>query len=161
MTSPTKKTNPKLIFKKSKLEDFRNRREFEQLSISMGWRVVMLQNSAKNWRTRDLKGWPLGLAEKSKSETRFARATAWLYFPYLMAYGGHRYRMYAVCDVTRWRHIHVCKPLFRRSLLTQHAYYSTRTLSLLVVIQCVIAMNINYINAPKRYETGAKHSTQC
>jgi len=34
-------------------------------------------------------------------------------------------------------------------------------LSLLVVIQCVIAMNINYINAPKRYETGAKHSTQC
>jgi len=33
-----------------------------------------------------------------------------------------------IYDVTKWRHIHVCKPLFWRSLLTQHAYYSTCTL---------------------------------
>jgi len=32
------------------------------------------------------------------------------------------------CDVTMRRHIHVCKPTFWRSLLTQLAYYFTRTL---------------------------------
>ena len=42
-----------------------------------------------------------------------------------MAYGGHNCWIYTVCGVTIWRHIHVCKPTF---LLTQHAYYSTRTL---------------------------------
>jgi len=35
---------------------------------------------------------------------------------------------YAVCDVTIWRDIHICKPTFWWSLLTQHAYYSSRTL---------------------------------
>ena len=38
-----------------------------------------------------------------------------------VAYGGHCYWIYAVCDVTIWRHIHVCNPTFRRSLLTQRA----------------------------------------
>ena len=45
-----------------------------------------------------------------------------------VAYGGHYYWKCAVCDVTIWRHIHVCKTMFWWSLLTQHAYYSTRTL---------------------------------
>jgi len=34
-----------------------------------------------------------------------------------MAYGGHLYLAYAVCDVTVWRHIHVSKPTFSRNLL--------------------------------------------
>jgi len=42
-----------------------------------------------------------------------------------VAYGGHCYRIYVVCDVTIWGHIHVCKPTFWRSLLTQHAYSGT------------------------------------
>jgi len=46
----------------------------------------------------------------------------------------------AVCDVTIWRHIHVSRPTFWRSLLTKYAYSSTRTL----LILCVIALNINY-----------------
>jgi len=50
------------------------------------------------------------------------------------------YWIYAVCNVIIWRHICVCKPTFWRSLLTQHAYYSTRTLH----ITCVTVMNINY-----------------
>jgi len=36
--------------------------------------------------------------------------------------------IYAVCNVTIWCHICVCKPTFWRSSLTQSAYYSTRTL---------------------------------
>jgi len=57
-------------------------------------------------------------------------ATAWLDAPvkfqyWAVAYGSHCYWIYAVCNVTIWRHIHVCKPTFWR---TQHAYYSTRTL---------------------------------
>ena len=44
------------------------------------------------------------------------------------------------CDFTIWRHIHVSKPTFWRSLLTQYAYSSTRTLLTL----CVITLNINY-----------------
>jgi len=57
-----------------------------------------------------------------------------------VAYGGHLYLVCAVCDVTIWRHIHVYKPTFWRSLLTQYAYSSTRIL----LILCVIALNINY-----------------
>jgi len=45
-----------------------------------------------------------------------------------VAYGSHCCWIYAVCDVTKWRHIHVCKATFWRSLLTQGAYYPTRTL---------------------------------
>jgi len=37
-------------------------------------------------------------------------------FP-LVAYGGHLYLMCAICDVTIWRHSHVSKPTFWRSLL--------------------------------------------
>jgi len=37
------------------LEDFPEDREFEQLSSSIGWRVMVLQSSAKKWHTRDLK----------------------------------------------------------------------------------------------------------
>jgi len=33
------------------------------------------------------------------------------------SYGGHLYLVCAVCDVTIWRHIHVSKPTFWRSLL--------------------------------------------
>ena len=57
MTSTTKNSNPKRkIFLKSELEDFRIRRGFEQLSSSIGWRVTVLQSSAKKWRLRDSKG---------------------------------------------------------------------------------------------------------
>ena len=60
-------------------------------------------------------------------------ATAWLYATYqfyywAVAYGGHCYWIWAACDVITLRHIYVCKPTFWRSLLTQHAFYSTRTL---------------------------------
>jgi len=34
-----------------------------------------------------------------------------------VAYGGHCYWIYVVCDVTIRRHIHVCKPTFWRNLL--------------------------------------------
>jgi len=34
------------------------------------------------------------------------------------SYGGHLYLVCAVCDVTIWRHFHVSKPTFGRSLLT-------------------------------------------
>jgi len=34
-----------------------------------------------------------------------------------VAYGGHLYLVCALCDVTIWRHIHVSKPTFWRSLL--------------------------------------------
>jgi len=33
------------------------------------------------------------------------------------SYGGHLYLVCAVCDVTSWRHFHVSKPTFWRSLL--------------------------------------------
>jgi len=57
-----------------------------------------------------------------------------------VAYGGHFYFVSVVCDVTIEGHIHVCKQTFWRSLLTQYAYSSTRTL----LISCVIVLNINY-----------------
>jgi len=56
-----------------------------------------------------------------------------------VACGGYLYLVFAVCDVTDWRHINVSKPTFWQSLLTQYAY-STRTL----LILCIIALNINY-----------------
>ena len=56
------------------------------------------------------------------------------------SYGGHLYLVCAVCDVTIWRHVHVSKPTFRRSLLTLYAHFSTST----PLILCVIALNINY-----------------
>jgi len=34
------------------------------------------------------------------------------------SYGGHLYLVCALCDVTIWRHFHVSKPTFWRSLLT-------------------------------------------
>jgi len=34
-----------------------------------------------------------------------------------VAYGGHLYLVCPVCDVTIWRHAHVSKPTFWRSLL--------------------------------------------
>jgi len=33
------------------------------------------------------------------------------------SYGGHLYLVFAVCDVTIWRHFHVFKPTFWRSFL--------------------------------------------
>jgi len=48
--------------------------------------------------------------------------------------GDHLYVEFAVCDVTIWRHIHVSKSTFWRSLLTQNAYSSTR--SLLISCHC-------------------------
>ena len=56
-----------------------------------------------------------------------------------VAYGGHLYLMCTVGDVTIWRHIHVSKPTFCRSLLTQYAYSSTR----ISLNFCVIELNIN------------------
>jgi len=44
-----------------------------------------------------------------------------------VACGNNLYLVCAVCDVTIWRHIHVCKPTFWRSFLTWYAYSSTRT----------------------------------
>jgi len=41
-----------------------------------------------------------------------------------VVYGGQLYLVCAVCDVINWRHIHVSKPTFWRSLLTHHAYSS-------------------------------------
>ena len=55
-------------------------------------------------------------------------------------YDGHFYLVRVVRDVTTWRHNHVSKQTFWRSLLTQYAYSSARTLHIL----CVIALNINY-----------------
>jgi len=57
-----------------------------------------------------------------------------------VTYDGHLHLLCAVCDVTIWCYIHVSKPTFWRSLFTQYAYSSTRTL----LILCVIALNINY-----------------
>jgi len=56
-----------------------------------------------------------------------------------LSYGGHLYLLCAICDVKIWRHIHVSKPTLWRSLLTQYAYSSTRTL----LILCVIALNMS------------------
>ena len=56
-----------------------------------------------------------------------------------VACGGHLHFMFSVCDVTIWRHIHVSKLTFWRSLLTWCAYSSTPTHNL-----CVMALNINY-----------------
>jgi len=69
-------------------------------------------------------------------------------------YGGHLYFVCAVCDITISCHIHVSKPTFWRSLLTQCAYSSTRTLLILYVI----ALNIDY----QRFKLGYRrkiHST--
>jgi len=63
-----------------------------------------------------------------------------------VAYGGHLYLVWAICDVTIRRHVRVSKSTFWRSLLTQYAYSFTRTLH----ISCVIALNLNY----QRYRLG-------
>ena len=41
-----------------------------------------------------------------------------------LAYGGNLHFVFSVCDVTIWRHIHVSKLTFWRSLLTWYAYSS-------------------------------------
>jgi len=41
-----------------------------------------------------------------------------MFFFHSVANGGHLYLVCAVCDVTIWRHNHVSKPTFWRSLLT-------------------------------------------
>jgi len=61
----------------------------------------------------------------------------------------------AVCDITIWRHIHVSKPTFWRSLLTQYAYSSPRT----VLILCVFALNINYQRSKFVYRR--KYTQRC
>ena len=43
------------------------------------------------------------------------------------SYGGHLYLVCAVCNVTIWRHFHVSKPTFWRSLFTWYVYFSTST----------------------------------
>jgi len=55
-----------------------------------------------------------------------------------MQYGGHLHFVFSLCDVTIWRHIHVTKLPFWRSLLTWYAYFSTRT----PLYLCVMALNI-------------------
>jgi len=55
-------------------------------------------------------------------------------FQYCAVAHGDHYLICAVCDVTISPHIHVCKPTVWRSLLTQHTYYSTRTL----LIRCTV-----------------------
>jgi len=60
--------------------------------------------------------------------------------PALVAYGGHLCLVCAVCDLTIWRHSHVSKPTFWRSLLTQYTYFSTSA----PLILCVNALHINY-----------------
>jgi len=71
-----------------------------------------------------------------------------------VAYGGHLCLVCAVCDVTVWRHIHVSKPTFWRSLLTEYAYFSAST----PLISCVIALNINYQRSKLGYRRKI-HST--
>ena len=44
-----------------------------------------------------------------------------------VAHGGHLYLVRAVCHVTIWRHVHVSRPTFWRSLLTKYAYSSIHT----------------------------------
>jgi len=51
-----------------------------------------------------------------------------------VACGGHLYLVCAICDVKIGRHIHVSKPTFWLSFLTEYAYSSTRTLLILCVI---------------------------
>jgi len=55
-----------------------------------------------------------------------------------------------------WRHIDVCKTTFWRSLLIQHAYYSTRIL----LTRCFNVCLGNERISTWSYENGAKHSTQ-
>jgi len=61
---------------------------------------------------------------------------------------------WCVCDDTVWRHIHISTPTFWRSLLTQYAYFSTRTLLTL----CAIVLNINYQRSKLGYRRKI-HST--
>jgi len=49
------------------------------------------------------------------------RKFLWVVF-HSLACGGHLYLVCARCDVTNWRHIHVSKPTFWRTLLTQYAW---------------------------------------
>jgi len=67
-----------------------------------------------------------------------------------LAHGCHCYWMYAVCDGTIWHHIRVWKPTFWRRLLTQLAYYSSRTLYFCCcTILCVIGSYwLQTISAP-------------
>ena len=62
--------------------------------------------------------------------------------PWATAYGGHCYCIYTVCDVTLWRHIHVCKPMFWQ-VCWQSMHTILYTLSLLAVVQCVTVINVN------------------
>jgi len=64
-----------------------------------------------------------------------------------VACGGHLYLVFAVCDVTIWRHIRVSKSMFSRNWLTQYAYSSIRTLLNL----CVTALNLNSQRSRLRY----------
>jgi len=34
-----------------------------------------------------------------------------------VAYGGHLFLVWCLCDITMWRHIHASKPTFWRNLL--------------------------------------------
>ena len=63
----------------------------------------------------------------------------------IVAYGAYCYCVRAVCGVTIWGHIHISKPTFWKSLLTQYAYYSTRTLLIrFCTILCVTVLTLNY-----------------
>ena len=44
-----------------------------------------------------------------------------------VAYGGHLCLWCVLCDVTIWRHFHVSKPTFRRSLLTIGIFFYTHS----------------------------------
>ena len=59
-----------------------------------------------------------------------------------MAYGNHLYLVYALCDVTILRHIHVSKPTAWRSLTCWHMHILIHVLTPLIL--CVNALNINY-----------------
>ena len=75
-----------------------------------------------------------------------------------VAYGGHLWLVCAVCDVTIERNIHVSKPPFWRSSLTQYAYILLHVLFIL----CVIALNINYqrskLRCQRKINSTLRHS---
>ena len=71
-------------------------------------------------------------------------------------YGGHFYCLCAVCEVTIWCHILVSKPTFWQSLLTQYAYYFTRTLLVrcfTVLCHCIEYQRFNLGDGSKIYST--------
>jgi len=86
-----------------------------------------------------------------------------------MAYVGHFYFVCAVCNVTSGRHIHVSKPTFCRSFLTQSAYSFTRTpyfmchctwYKLLSALRVRISEE-NTLNATMQQIITAKHQAAC